>query len=211
MTVPAGPLPERAQGWKRPGVALLVLASVGMALWGGCTVTPKNYKVLSFFFDGVPDPALTAVGEVRGRDGVVRASKVWVHQPFAEDKCDACHTTRYRPTKNNGSICLPCHEKVPTEYVQMHGPVTAQACIWCHNPHESRYPHLLRDPDRKVCAQCHSGNLLDSSRVPAHADESRACLECHVGHGANGRFLLRDGAEAGRPLEPAAPAAVTEK
>ena len=207
-----GPRQEPAAGWTRPGLVLLALACVGVAVWGGCTVTPKNYKMLSFFFDGVPDPTALGPGETRGANGVVRDARVWVHKPFAEEKCDACHKTRYRPSKNDGSICLACHEKIPTEHERMHGPVTVGACIWCHTPHESRYPHLLRDSDRKVCSQCHSANILDTTKVAAHADESRGCLECHMGHGGGtGRFMLREAAAAGETPGSAPPPAAPEK
>src|SRR4051794_36504287 len=54
------------------GVVLLVM---------GCTPT-KRYAVMSFFFDGVPDPdaALKAGAAVRGVSGQV----MYVHKPFAE-------------------------------------------------------------------------------------------------------------------------------
>ena len=44
----------RARGGLRR-LAILALALMPATLWLGCSVE-KNYKILSFFFDGVPDP-----------------------------------------------------------------------------------------------------------------------------------------------------------
>ena len=116
-------------------------ALVGAAIWSGCSVTPQNYKVLSFFFDGVPDPSVPpgAIGVRRGPDG--KPTFVVVHKPYAEERCDECHRTKYRPSKNDSSICLKCHAPVQTQYQRMHGPVVATACLWCHSPHESPNLH----------------------------------------------------------------------
>jgi predicted CXXCH cytochrome family protein len=165
---------------------------VGAAVWSGCTVTPRNYKVLSFFFDGVPDPSIPP-GAVVGRGAGGKPTLVVVHKPFAEERCEECHTTKYRPSKNDSSICLKCHAAALTQYQRMHGPVAAAACLWCHSPHESAQPHLLRSADPKVCLQCHAPAMLESTRVAAHADESRACLDCHSGHGSDRAYILKPG------------------
>ena len=177
-------------------------AAVALGSWSGCTVTRQNYGALSFFFDGVPNPS-NQPGAVAGRGGQGgKPAFVVVHRPFSDDRCDACHKTRYRPSRNDSSICLQCHAGVQTEYPNMHGPVIATACLWCHSPHESSHPHLLRDADRKLCMQCHTAANLDASRVPAHADEARACLECHSGHGSRARYMLKPAETAsGAPPE----------
>ena len=169
-------------------VALVVL---------GCTVTNRNYKVLSFFFDGVPDPNLPA-GVVTRVEGGKPAVAV-LHQPYAEERCEVCHRTRYRPTREDSSICLECHAQVKSAHAVMHGAVEANACLWCHNPHESSHPALLRDSDRKVCSQCHTPSMLGLS-VPEHRDESRGCLECHSGHGGSSTLMLKVGV-SGMPPE----------
>lgn len=186
---------------QRPWVAL-VLAFVVAALWTGCAVTTSNYKALSFFFDGVPDPSLKVAG---GASTGGQPSFVVQHRPFVEERCDECHKTKYRPSKNDSSICLQCHAAVKTQYSNMHAAVIANACLWCHNPHESAQPFLLRTADRKACAQCHTPSSLGSDHVPAHADEARGCLECHSGHGSNHPFLLRTpGPDATPETNPAA-------
>ncbi|MFO0832604.1 MAG: cytochrome c3 family protein [Phycisphaerales bacterium] len=178
---------------------LLLLAGVAMTnIWSGCTVTRSNYKTLSLFFDGVPDPD-AKVGTVdQGTGQIVAAAMLSSHQPYQTENCDECHKSRIRMSRNDSSICAKCHAGKEKEYEQMHGPVAAQACLWCHIPHESPYKHLLRDSDRKLCGQCHSPELLSAEKVPEHADTSRACLDCHTGHGGSKRFMLRD-----NPVPPA--------
>lgn len=174
----------------------MALSLVGVVIsanvWSGCTVTKSNYKTLSALFDGVPDP--DAVGVVTNpttgeKTGVVSMS---IHPPYASENCDECHQTRIRMSKSDSSICAKCHSGKEREHERMHGPVAAQACLWCHNPHESVQNHLLRDKDRALCGQCHSSTLLSSAKVPEHADDARGCLECHMGHGGSKQFMLRE-------------------
>lgn len=182
----------------RPWVAI-VLACGFAALWAGCAVTTSNYKALSFFFDGVPDPSKQAPGTASAGGG---PSFVVQHRPFVEERCDECHKTKYRPSKNDSSICTQCHAAVQTQYANMHAAVIASACLWCHNPHESAQPFLLRTNDRKVCAQCHTLSALDVANTPAHADETRSCLECHSGHGSAQPYLLKATAASDAPTPP---------
>lgn len=178
----------------RPSARVLIacgVAAAGGLAWAGCQVTPSNYKLLSFLFDGVPDPALAGpAGNTSGQD--IRQSKTYsLHRPFEEEKCDACHAGGLRPTRQDSSRCLQCHADRTAEFAYMHGPVAAAACMWCHAPHESAFAHLLRDADRKVCGQCHTPEMLTAEQVPEHGDESRACLECHTGHGGPAPKMLR--------------------
>lgn len=174
----------------RPWIAILLACGVA-GLWAGCAVTASNYKALSFFFDGVPDPSLRVAG---GTSPGGQAALVVQHRPFVEERCDECHKSKYRPSKGDSSICLQCHAAVATQHSNMHAAVVANACLWCHNPHESAQPFLLRSADRKVCAQCHTLSTLSVASVPAHADEARGCLECHGGHGSDRPFLLKGSA-----------------
>ncbi|MEX2218757.1 MAG: cytochrome c3 family protein [Phycisphaerales bacterium] len=198
----ADPSPREARARRRAGILALAWGLAIPLAWAGCTVTANNYRTLSFLFDGVPDPS--AVPGAPGEPGAIPTFVV-VHAPFAEERCEECHSGRARPTRHDSSACVRCHAQTASQHPRMHGPVAALACLWCHNPHESTHRHLLRDTDRNVCAQCHTPALLSPERVPAHADTARACLECHAGHGGDTPFFLRPGAE----LPPAPPPAPT--
>lgn len=177
------------------GVA--IASCVVAAVWCGCTVTKENYATLSMFFDGVPDPSARVGGGDAG-DATLAAAVV-VHKPFAEEKCEECHKTQYRPSRNDPRPCLNCHDKLTEEHAWTHGAVAGGACLWCHSPHESARKWLLRGPDRKLCMQCHSAAMLKGDVVPAHADEKSSCLACHFGHGGESATMLRPGATAQSP------------
>lgn len=187
-------------------------AALGLTLlntWAGCTPTKENYHILSFFFDGVRDPSAIAPRAELG-DSTIGLVAV-VHQPFAEENCEACHKTSYRPSRNDPAACLSCHENVAEGYAWTHGALAGGACLWCHSPHESPRKWLMRGPDRKICAQCHSGTMMADSEVPAHSDPAAGCLECHFGHGGDDPIMLKPGAsrDAPPPAEgPSAPASL---
>lgn len=183
--------------WRGRRTILVIFGAVVAGLvWMGCTVTDKNYRLLSFFFDGVPNPNALPIMAESGNPAAIRQSPTYVaHPPFLNNQCDACHRSRFTQEAITSDVCLKCHSGVPNEYPFMHGPVTAGACLWCHVPHESAFAHLLKARPRAVCTQCHEPALLDSERVPEHADESKSCLDCHRGHGGQGRNMLRDSAK----------------
>lgn len=178
-----------------------MLAGAAAAAWSGCSVK-KHYRLLSFFFDGVPDPNAPRMSVLPGSSvpGNLRDSPTYsVHPPFAEEKCGDCHVSRFAIEAMDASVCLKCHPGAAKEYPHMHGPVAATACLWCHAPHESAYSHLFKGEARRVCTECHDSSLLSTDRVPAHADPARDCLGCHGGHGGMDRFFLKPGAEGAGP------------
>ncbi len=185
--------------WK--SIATLLTLVIVLCVWGSCTVTKNNYATLSFLFDGVPNPDATAGGPPKPGDSTL-ATAVVVHLPFKEEKCEACHKTQYRPSRNDPSACLTCHKGVADQHAWTHGAVAGGACLWCHAPHESSRKFLLRNPDRKLCMQCHSATMMNGKEVPAHVDEKVGCLECHFGHGGTDAKMLKPGATAQAPPPP---------
>jgi predicted CXXCH cytochrome family protein len=83
----------------------------------------------------------------------------------------------------------------------MHGAVVGKACLWCHEPHESSFPALLKTTDASLCFECHERGSL-STRVDAHRAESGSCLDCHNGHGGDRPPFLRASVAASRPSAP---------
>lgn len=177
-----------------PAAAALLLGLVGVSAWMGCSVE-RNYKMLSFFFDGVPDPEqLKAAREAAalGQGTDIRLSPTYsVHKPYAEDKCADCHGGRLRLSKTDSSLCMKCHTDNMGSEPITHGPVAAGACLWCHAPHESAFKALMKSKPRDVCMQCHTAAMLVNERVPEHSDPAQDCLGCHFGHGSTERFMLR--------------------
>lgn len=171
---------------------------VGFA-WSGCSIE-KHYELLSFFFDGVPNPnALSVTGSAGGFESLRDSPTYSAHRPFLDEQCSECHTSQFSTSGVSADVCMNCHDDVPTSLERMHGPVAAGACLWCHVPHESAFASLLKEKPRAVCGQCHEQGLLNTSKVPAHADETRQCLECHYGHGGTSSYFLRPDAKRAQP------------
>jgi predicted CXXCH cytochrome family protein len=174
----------RPPAWPRfafaGGVAALLM------LWAGCSVSDKNYKVLSVFFDGVPNPnapLASAEESAGGKKGSgPRPVMLSQHKPVKDQQCTACHADpgQVAISALDSNLCMKCHEKVLAEYPAMHGPVVGRACLWCHEAHESQYPSLLRTTAATLCFQCHERELL--SKTEGHTANA-ICVDCHGGHG----------------------------
>jgi predicted CXXCH cytochrome family protein len=173
-----------------------LLPLVPVAFWLGCTAE-KKYQVLSFFFDGVPNPHAPAATRpsdqfpTGGQVATAGGGTLFVHKPYFDNQCNACHRGELSPENTpTNTTCQTCHAAERTRYPWMHGPVAVGECLACHLPHESPFSHLLRGPSAAVCNQCHETALLDPG-VPQHLDASANCLECHYGHGGDRPPFLR--------------------
>jgi len=190
--------------------AIAVCLSVAF-LTLGCSVR-KNYKTLSFFFDGVPDPN-APIAVAAGPTGMTTSNglpvqmKMYRHKPYAEGKCDACHLADKKHLVTvKAELCVKCHAPATTQYATMHAPVAVGQCLWCHEPHESDSPKLLKTTAPQLCLQCHDQALLPSD-VKAHLADKANCLFCHVGHGGSKpSLLLADNPEVPRLADRLIPA-----
>jgi predicted CXXCH cytochrome family protein len=185
----------------------------------GCT-PQRQYKVLSFFFDGVPDPNAPKVTPVLASMSAEQRTAMKlavIHKPYADGNCRSCHASLDNVKPGEGSqdvlstsgktlklvamdssLCLSCHKDKPGEFKVMHGPVASAACMWCHEPHQSDNAALLKSRSADLCLQCHDRQLL-TTEAKEHQNEARACLDCHFGHGGPNSNLLRP-----KPLAPPA-------
>ena len=209
--------PNTSRCARRWGVVFcyLAVAAFGLSWWTGCGSPEKRYKVLSFFFDGVPDPHAPKVAVRPGEAAAAAVGKVRplvasVHKPFADNNCAACHKggpeSGFELSAINSNVCITCHERVLHEYPIMHAPVSALACMWCHNPHDSPQPALLREPAPAVCTQCHEKDLL-GPKTPEHLLKDSKCLDCHLGHGGVKPYQLRSDLPIATALPTTAPSA----
>ncbi len=162
-------------------------------VWAGCSIE-KHYNVLSFFFDGVPNPnALPITASAGGSPTIMRLSPTYTaHTPYVEQTCAECHGNSFDMEAVSSDVCLNCHEGAREQFRNMHGPVAFGACMWCHVPHESAFPALLKGEPRIVCTQCHDSKVLRTDVVSEHGESSVSCLACHYGHGHRERFMLRE-------------------
>jgi predicted CXXCH cytochrome family protein len=170
--------------WRAILVGGILLASLI-----GCSPRGR-YQVLSFFFDGVPNPdAPKEKLARRSRSGVT----VFSHKPFADNQCDDCHENTediFARAKVPKDVCLKCHGGVLQEHPVMHGPVISKYCALCHTPHQSTYEHLARLKQPDLCTQCHDPREL--SPIPAdHQDPKATCIACHNAHGGKDNYFLK--------------------
>lgn len=96
-------------------------------------------------------------------------------------------------------LCGGCHNDLDAEALAVafrvvHGPLAVGDCVFCHDPHRSPHPHLLKRADSsELCVMCHDQETAE--RRCSHAEAAvRPCIECHEPHAANRRALLREGA-----------------
>ncbi len=163
------------------------------ALSIGCN-TASGHRVLSFFFDGVPEPgsapAARRTGDLRVTSPAVRPADFTQHQPYAEKNCAACHDAQAmnRLVAPGEQLCFQCHDLGKAKrYV--HGPIAGGGCLVCHDPHRSQYRHLLVSDSVGFCLRCHDRAALRP--VEGHAAEAGQCTDCHDAHMSDQRYLLR--------------------
>lgn len=175
----------------RPVFIFLFAALCNMCL--ACAGPETRYKVLSFFFDGVPPPEREE--EVKDTVAVEAAKpseprrKYVSHGPYAARLCDSCH----RPGTNKlllpiEVLCQNCHD-LAISGRKVHGPISSGGCRVCHDPHGSGYPKLLVSDSRGFCLYCHEQAYVLAREV--HREVSEECTVCHDAHSADNPYLLR--------------------
>jgi predicted CXXCH cytochrome family protein len=197
--------------------------------------TASRYEVLSFFFDGVPDPnapVRTQPEEPQARNLPVRPFVpppviVHMHEPYTQRRCDACHKGAGSAARRTSGafaintmselllpadkLCATCHQPNPGAY--QHAPALLGDCSRCHTAHSSRFPHLLlQEKSAALCAPCHAAEEMPTRELHVGFGD-RDCAECHDPHGSDRRFLLRPEPPPGPPAPPAVvepPAAAKE-
>ncbi len=181
----------------------LYLAAALFFVVSGCSAGYK-YKVLSFFFDGVPKPVENV--NPQAADSTLAANpsnladsagkpaepQLIIHPPYQDRDCGACHdnTSASKALKPMPGLCFQCHDDFSKTYKVMHGPAAGGQCNACHNPHMSTNKGLLIRTGQDICLYCHES--ADVMKSDAHTDilDTR-CTECHNPHGGEDRYVLR--------------------
>jgi predicted CXXCH cytochrome family protein len=152
----------------------------------------SSYKVLSFFFDGVPLPGETNKAGAKKEDPTAAANKKEIyreHGPYAAKQCEGCHVRGSNkllfPIEE---LCLRCHAmNISKQYI--HGPLASGGCKICHEPHGSRYPFLLVAEANVFCLYCHNKN--DILKREVHKGMEEQCTVCHDAHSSDKQYLLK--------------------
>ena len=203
---PRGSTTRRWRGHVLGVLSAIAAVTVIVTAPAGCADQQRRYEVLSFFFDGVPDPNAPKQ-QTRSASSVRRS---FVHKPYADDLCNSCHLNTsdiFARAQVRADVCLDCHSNLPTQYPVMHGPVVNNACLMCHAPHSSAVPHLLKQPAPAVCTQCHEPDAMQLMHKQL-LDPKASCIECHSGHGGTShKLLLETYVEASEVVSPAPPSA----
>lgn len=186
----------------RPAFMILIPA-LGVALLLPACSPSTRYRVLTFLFDGVPEPGKPAVGAgaptvatgpQESGEAAPRAARLAVvaHAPFRENRCTACHNmnTGQLTKEVRAGLCVDCHASPAKDARYLHGPVAVDDCVACHHFHASPYPKLLLQDAHTVCLRCHRQEDLSAEPHDATV-EGQACVVCHDPHGGADRFFLK--------------------
>ena len=176
-----------------------------------------RYKVLTFFFEGVPTPD----GKVHGAEedpNIIILTNTKIQDVFDSDtrisepdqygqrissvhdvakNCSQCHTDGFDSDHlkvQPPDLCYSCHMDFHREKEYLHGPLNVGECVFCHNPHQSVFIHLQQAPQPQLCYRCHLQESV--ATIPGHRErlETR-CTDCHDPHGSSGPGLLKPGWE----------------
>lgn len=165
----------------------------------------NNYKAISFFFDGVPDPAtdsliipenvLLNLGDsmVLAYDtSATKTIRITYHDPYKFKGCSSCHDINSvgKMIEEEPTLCYQCHENFTSSYKFIHGPVAGGFCTSCHDPHQSKGIFLLKEPIHDLCLFCHLRENISPGEGHNIRDKS-ACNECHNPHGGTNRLMLK--------------------
>jgi predicted CXXCH cytochrome family protein len=184
---------------KRIYIIVLLLLLSGFVI-NSC-VTSSNYKILSFFFDGVPNPDSTQISKndslkIVDTNSIRLATnspkKGSVHPPYAERNCGICHdlSKQYKLVSTMPDLCYTCHEDFSDGNKIVHGPVASGNCTECHDAHSSPNEKMLLDKSQKLCFNCHVKDDIMNNAV--HSDiDSTLCWTCHEPHSSVDKLFLK--------------------
>lgn len=161
-----------------------------------------NKKILSFFFDGVPDSTKVEnkssllVNNIDSNDlknNLMARTKeqVFAHSPYKEKECENCHdkSTMGKYVEEQPTLCYQCHEDFSTKFAHLHGPVSGGFCTACHSPHVAKFEKMLLRTGQDLCTKCHSLEMVLKNENHADIGDMN-CTECHNPHGGSDRFIF---------------------
>lgn len=113
-------------------------------------------------------------------------------------RCTDCHDQHgafvgkaLRTTAAQDQVCVKCHADKAGPFTFEHEPVKTEGCQWCHAPHGSSNPRLLKRASvNLLCLECHTlAQDAGAPGIPTFHNQSQkysACTLCHPTiHGSN--------------------------
>ncbi len=167
-----------------------------------CTIE-KRYKVLSFLFDGVPNPndttIITNTQSNNETDSAMlslynsKQQTFTMHPPYQEKSCSECHIlNKSQLIIKQPDLCFNCHENFIEENLFTHGPAAGGYCTACHEPHKSKNEKLLTDNKKEICNKCHNSVIFKNGDFHSNAGDLD-CTECHDSHGGDNKYFVKVG------------------
>ena len=163
--------------------------------------TEQRHKVMTFFFEGVPEPgeagrvAETEVATVEQiepeRVGFQPVVKKWFyHEPFELKACKDCHQSEFSQAllKDEPKLCYDCHGKILKKMEFVHKPAEDGTCKLCHTAHKSEVAFLLPKPELQLCNDCHKP--MDNLKFVHTPVAEGHCSYCHNPHGGKNKLYL---------------------
>jgi predicted CXXCH cytochrome family protein len=197
----------------------LILSSClcGVLLLAGCSSETKH-KWMTVFFDGVPGstgkpdsaqpktPQGAGTNATPARLNLPEEPLMFVHQPYAERKCVACHASDYsqRLKDDVSNICISCHKAFLVRAEFQHAPMEDGQCTICHASHQSKEKFLLIKNSRELCFDCHDPEEVLKIK-PCGESQAVNCTVCHDPHQENQRFLIRTHTDKPSPARDTTP------
>jgi predicted CXXCH cytochrome family protein len=187
---------------------MLTIAFLVMVV--GCN-RETRYKILTFFFEGVPPldsdsqavetktttavdkSPQSAVAKEKPISRILKQKRSSRHDPVGD--CSKCHigamgSGQRQLLKPLPDLCYSCHTDYHAGDGYLHGPIMVGECVFCHDPHRSKYVHLQKAPQPKLCYQCHLHENMVT--IANHTEmQETICTDCHDPHVSSMRKLLK--------------------
>ncbi|HBL18622.1 MAG: hypothetical protein A2X36_08300 [Elusimicrobia bacterium GWA2_69_24] len=110
--------------------------------------------------------------------------------------CDSCHSGAHvrRPkdkwlSAEGAALCGQCHDAPDPKKSVRHPPAAGGQCVFCHDPHRSANPKLLKDRMPDQCFRCHSPKPFFDKAMHSPV-ASGLCASCHDPHASKNKKLL---------------------
>lgn len=175
--------PVRGLPSRRPRVWLFAIAcAAALSLLSGCTTTETGYKVLTFFFTGVPPMGQKEAPEDAVKVVVARA---------APSRVQVVKSTRFGHGPYVANLCFECHEVSASggfrgfgAQKEAAGSIAAAGAV----------SGKLVAPMGELCSSCHeskSPTRAQQAGLSVHGPVSTGyCILCHAPHAGQEGYLL---------------------